>query len=105
MSGAKHTPGPWTTHPGSPGQLYVRGPHGVEVAMVFEVASSEPLHRVSRAQAEANALLIAAIPLLLEALEAMVRAQLCDCVGKGAGCPTCEAIEALAAARGEGVQP
>jgi hypothetical protein len=105
MSGAKHTPGPWTTHAGLHGQIYVRGPHHVEVAMISEVASSEPLHRVSRVQAEANAHLIAAIPRVLEALEAMVQAQPCDCVVEGAGCPTCEALEALAAAHGEEVEP
>lgn len=62
---AQHTPGPWRIYKRS---AIIHGPDGHEVALARCLAWPDP-------QAEANALLIAAAPDLLEACKAMETAQ------------------------------
>lgn len=62
MSGDKHTPGPWTVDDSN-----VRGPSGVNVAVVFDPSDHAHLTPVSHA----NAVLISKAPLLPEMAEAL----------------------------------
>jgi hypothetical protein len=63
---SRHTPGPWAAVPGTKNKTaYVRGPEQEAIADVLK-------YSVGYKQQEANALLIAAAPEMLEALERQV---------------------------------
>lgn len=102
MSGA-HTPGPWVflengrseEAPNAGRPLTICGPDADDIANVYSY--DDATVNITRAEAVANARLIAAAPLLLEALEALL-----DDVGRANSMlGAVKARAAIAAARGQ----
>jgi hypothetical protein len=72
MTTAAHTPGPWSKagpEKLNAGQINVTGPGGKHVADIFPFGTSRCRRELTLAEAQANADLIVAAPIMLAALE------------------------------------
>lgn len=97
MSAAGHTPGPWEVRPDEDGRGYFRI-RGTRLARLFKVANVLFGSAFDRAEALANARLIAASPELLEALEDILSEYVRDIADAGDEDPEEKAIVKFARA-------